>query len=215
MPDATNLRLPSKPVQRLVHAVRLGATRLGLASLLLRRRSHPLEAALQLARAQSWETSARWLLSPAGRRVLGDTRLATLLAVNVVRNVEVELLLTEVRRQLLLDSHELLADGNIRAFVHALIRQCDLNEYVFYISDEEHKRLADVESEWNAGSMAHAADAMMVLAMYVPVRELLGRMPPGPATRDTSGRRLRPFRARGARQRSRRARDLRLDRAAR
>ena len=175
MPDATNLRIYSQRVQRVEHAVKLGAKRLGVASLLQRaRRSLPLQRALELGRSEGWEASARHLLSPEGRATLGDSQLAIALTADLVRDVEVELLLTEVRKQLLLGPRELLADAVVRAFAVTLIRQCDLNEYVFYVSEAEGRRLAELSSDLAQALRKGAWDDLMLITMYVPVREIAG-----------------------------------------
>ena len=180
MPDATNLRIYSQRVQRVEHAVKLGAKRLGVASLLQRaRRSLPLHRALELGRSEGWEASARHLLSPEGRATLGDSQLAIALTADLVRDVEVELLLTEVRKQLLLGPRELLADPVVRAFAVTLIRQCDLNEYVFYVSEAEGRRLAELSSDVGQALRKGAWDDLMLITMYVPVREIAGHFSAG------------------------------------
>jgi hypothetical protein len=130
---------------------------------------------LRVGRSKDWATGARWLLSSEGRTTLGNPRFSSYLVDDLLLDVEVELLLTEVCRQLLMGPPDVLTDPLIRTFAAALVRQCDLNEYAFSVSEEETLRRAALEPAIGSGSN-DATAATLPTAMYVSVRDLLAKL---------------------------------------
>jgi SAM-dependent methyltransferase len=178
--------------EQLTHALKLAAKRSALAPLLraLLRKPPPLAPALKLGRVSGWDEAARWLFSPDGRPALEDSSLLEVLKHDINRDIETELLLTTVRKHLLLGSPEPLRDTHVQTLVCALIQQCINNGYVWFVSQEEQER---VTALIGPGGMPTAAAAsawqtLPVLAMYRPLYELLGLgTPPTQQTKTWEG----------------------------
>jgi SAM-dependent methyltransferase len=157
------------------HAVELAARRSPLAPALkaLVRSGQPLARALQLGREQGWNTAAAWLLSPEGERTRGNRELLRSLTENINSNSEVELLLTAVRKRLLCDTPEALRDPCTQEFVCALIQQCLNNEYVFFVSEEEQRRLEGIARDASP-TKAGFVQKLVLLLMYRPFHQIVG-----------------------------------------
>jgi SAM-dependent methyltransferase len=168
--------------ERLKHATRLLAKRFGLGPPLRRLKApHAWEPALTIGRRRGWEAAAQWLLGPgrahlagAGRRHLDE------LANELVVDAEQELLLSELRGQLLMSDTDIFSDEGVCEFVSALIRQCDMNEYVFLVSDEEARALAQrpLDGAALAGNSHDAAVDLVKHAMYTAPRVLVSGLDP-------------------------------------
>ncbi|MGC2518217.1 MAG: class I SAM-dependent methyltransferase [Burkholderiales bacterium] len=173
--------------EQVTHALKLAAKRSALAPLLraLLRKPPPLARALKLGRVSGWDEAARWLLSPNGRPALEDPSLLEVLEHDINRDIDTELLLTAVRKQLLLGAPEPLREAYVQSLVCALIQQCINNEYVWFVSQEEQQRVTALIAPGGTPTTAAASawQALAVLAMYRPLYELLGLG--APATQHT------------------------------
>jgi SAM-dependent methyltransferase len=111
---------------------------------------------------------------------IGDRLLLACLARGVNPDVELELLLTGVRKRLLCDVEVgELGRQPMPAFVCALIRQCANNEYVFFVSAEEYQRIGTIAGQWRQrpGPAGDGIQDHMLLALYGPVVGLLAERP--------------------------------------
>ncbi|HER26994.1 MAG TPA: class I SAM-dependent methyltransferase, partial [Rhodospirillales bacterium] len=88
----------------------------------------------------------------------------------------IEHLLSAVRKELLMARlKESLRKSHIQSFALALVRQAEINEYVFAVSDQERQRLEQIFIKIDAvrdGSRA-ALDNLLLKALYVPISRLL------------------------------------------
>lgn len=135
----------------------------------------PLADVLARGRADGWDVAAT-LLTRKGARLLRDRLFAAALNHGVVTDIEIEFLLTALRRRLLL-SPALLEARPVYEFACVLIRQCLNNEYVFFAEKDELARL--VELKVNIDAMfegdAAAGGKFLLLSLYRPFHETLGQ----------------------------------------
>lgn len=106
--------------------------------------------------------------------VLADPLLHRALASGVNTSIDVEWLLTELRRALLLEvPAERFIDRDLFGFALALAQQCHMNDFVFATTPEEEARLAALEVDWPAlkDGDADAARALLLHLLYRPVTE--------------------------------------------
>ncbi len=141
----------------------------------LARQSPALIAALsRFARAYPRSLPLAELLG-AGNAVADDARLLALLQSEIVRDVEMELLLTAIRRELLV---ALLSEGSAASvesifdFACALAQQCFLNEYVFGLSAAERSLVARLNDRVAQAGAASAPADLAVLGCYLPLHGL-------------------------------------------
>ncbi len=107
--------------------------------------------------------------------VLAEPLLHRALASGVNKSIDVEWLLTGLRRTLLLDvPAERFIDRDLFAFAVALAQQCQLNDHVFPTTPEEDERLAALEIDWQAvkDGDADAGRDLLLHLLYAPVREV-------------------------------------------
>ena len=145
------------------------------AAIALLKFSAPLADAVALGNTAGWDAAAAYLIKGKGRKLLQDRLLRAALTHGVNTDVELEFLLTAIRKQIL-KRREALSARPIYEFVCVLIRQCANNGHVFYVSDEEHALLADLEfdlEEMFSGATATAGNFMLA-ALYIPLSELIG-----------------------------------------
>jgi len=166
-------------VRQMTHVVKLAGRRSPLAPILraLLKRSAPLARELKLGRTDNWPRAAQWLLSAPGTPSLRDPRLLDALRYDINRDIDTELLLTEVRKALLLGrSRDLWNDPTGHPFLCALLQQCINNEYVWFVSDEEQSRIQHLSGPAVAPPLTSpdAWPTLLVLALYRPLHELLG-----------------------------------------
>jgi len=115
-------------------------------------------------------------LTRKGARLLRNRLFAAALIHGVVADIEIEFLLTALRRRLLL-SPTLLLVRPIYEFACVLIRQCLNNEYIFFADEDERARLGELNVDIDAmfqGDSA-AGGAFLLLSLYRPFHETLGR----------------------------------------
>ncbi len=135
----------------------------------------PRADVLARGRADGWDAAAA-LLTRKGARLLRDRLFRSALIHGVVADIEIEFLLTALRRRLLL-SPMLLAARPVYEFACVLIRQCLNNGYVFFADEEERLRLGELNVDIDAmleGDAAAGGD-FLLLSLYRPFHETLGQ----------------------------------------
>lgn len=136
-----------------------------------------LNDALMVCKSQGWSAGAKWLLSSKGRPVLRDPLLLTTLSAAANTDLDIERLLTALRKVLLMTAPEkTFRKAHILDFTYVLIRQLEINEYVFAVSSEEHKNLEEifVNPQGVAKGSRAAAESLLLKALYTPLWQLLG-----------------------------------------
>ena len=136
-----------------------------------------LADALAIGKAQGWDTAAKWLLSSKGRAVLRDPLLHTTLSAAANTDLDIELLLTALRKTLLMAPRkETLGKGHVLEFAYVLIRQSEINEYVFAVSGDEHHHLENIfiNPQGIADGSRAASENLLLKALYAPLWHLLG-----------------------------------------
>jgi 2-polyprenyl-3-methyl-5-hydroxy-6-metoxy-1,4-benzoquinol methylase/tetratricopeptide (TPR) repeat protein len=133
--------------------------------------------------AAAWprRPSGQDLLGPAGVAAIGsDALLARVLESTIVRDIDLERLLTCVRRDLLRiasDSDAERADPPALASCCSLARQCFINEYVFAVAPEEAEQAEELKGRLvdALGSGARFSPLWVAaVAMYFPLYVLPG-----------------------------------------
>jgi len=142
---------------------------------------HPLGRALNLGRRTAWDHAAAWLLADPRCNTLDDTSLRHSLETAINRNLEIELLLTAVRKHLLLTAPTALQQPAVRAFVFSLIKQCALNGHVFFSTQEENDAVESLFSQLCSGALQPQANRIdrtfLLLALYRPLEEIVDALP--------------------------------------
>ena len=145
-------------------------------------RSGPLHDALAAGRSQGWLAAARELCVRSTGALLRDELFQKALRDSVIRQPELEHLLTALRRVLLLEvPASRFEDRTLAAFLVTLAQQCWVNEFVWPVSAEEEARLgtgADVDIEALIAGEPAAGIALARAALYRPVAELLPQQTP-------------------------------------
>ena len=140
-------------------------------------RKDPLVSALELGRAIGWRDAARQLCLKKTAPLLRDDLLLLALRDNIVRMPDLELLLTEIRRVLLVElPHARFDDRALAGFLAALMHHCWVNEYVWPVTAEETEALGKLRVDTAAlfqGS-AEAGLQLAIAALYQPVSALIG-----------------------------------------
>ena len=104
----------------------------------------PLREALATGRSRGWLEAARGLCLERSSPLLKDELLLKILRSSVLSNPELEMLLTAMRRILLLElPAKRFADSALVGFAVALLEQCWSNQFVWLASEEEAHRLAE------------------------------------------------------------------------
>ncbi|MGE0702193.1 MAG: hypothetical protein AB7O57_24060, partial [Hyphomicrobiaceae bacterium] len=107
------------------------------------KRRGPLQQALLLADAHGWKVAAESVLSRQSSPLLRDELLLAVLEHSIVTDREVELLLTAIRRALLLATpRQRLLEPELARFAAALAAQLWSNEYGFLVAPDEAEALA-------------------------------------------------------------------------
>ena len=134
-----------------------------------------LADALARGRADGWDAAATGLLRRKNSKLLRDRLFTTALTHGVVMDLELEFLLTALRRRLLL-SPDLLQERPNFAFACTLIRHCLNNAHVFFADDEERAALGGLRVDFDAlfGGDAAAGVAFTLVSLYKPFHETLG-----------------------------------------
>jgi len=145
-----------------------------LAAAVLKRQG-ALTRALALARDDGPEAATAWLLSRHGRAALADRLFLEYLAKGVNLDVEIERLLTALRKALLLETPaERLRAGELRRLLAALALQCANNEHVFAVTEAERRRAVELAGtvERAVRDGAPLGDEVLLYALYEPLDRL-------------------------------------------
>ncbi|HEX6000156.1 MAG TPA: methyltransferase domain-containing protein [Hyphomicrobiaceae bacterium] len=127
--------------------------------------------------AEGWPASARALCLGRTAPLLKNELFLAVLRTSSFRHPELERLLTALRRALLMElPRERLEDRALADFVLALAQQCEINEHVWSVADDEARRLdecAVAAPAAVAGDLA-ASRALLIASLYRPLTALLG-----------------------------------------
>jgi 2-polyprenyl-3-methyl-5-hydroxy-6-metoxy-1,4-benzoquinol methylase/tetratricopeptide (TPR) repeat protein len=135
----------------------------------------------RLAAARPRQLPLAELLGPRGVTLIAhEAMLLALLQSKIVHDVELEQLLTAIRRGLLqevTERHPAVVDDDGLALFGALAQQCFLNEYVFALGESEREQLRQVcnriANALGAGAEIAPLD-VIVAASYEPLHTLPG-----------------------------------------
>ena len=130
----------------------------------------PLADILARGRADGWDAAANGLLKGKGRKLLQDRLFRTALACGVNIDLEVEFLLTALRKRLL-TAPDTLATRQVYEFACVLIRHCGNNGYVYFSTETEQSLLDNLEFDVAAildGDTA-TVRSFILAALYNPV----------------------------------------------
>ncbi len=138
----------------------------------------PLREVLADGRSAGWPAAARALCLDKTAPLLKDDLFLDILRTSVVAGLDLERLLTAVRRVLLLEvPAQRFEDRGLVGFAVALMQQCWANEYVWGVSGDEARRLAGEPVDVAAllGGDVEAGRRLMLHALYGPFAKILGR----------------------------------------
>lgn len=135
----------------------------------------PLTEALDRGRTAGWDEAARFLLGRAGRKLLRNRLLCAALTHSVNTDIDLEFLLTALRRRFL-EARDCLDARPVYEFACVLIRQCQNNGYVFRASEHERSKAAALRFDLDAifdGDTNDVAE-FITAALYRPLHEVVG-----------------------------------------
>ena len=146
----------------------------------------PMAKMVAVGRSQGWGEAARALCLRRSGELLKDELFLELLRTSVLSDLDLERLLTAVRRILLLElPPERFADRALIGFSIALMQQCWINQFVWSVSKERHRlargHVANLEEDganWQA---------FLLHCLCRPLAQV-----PAQASRIRRSRRLRP-----------------------
>ncbi len=135
----------------------------------------PLADVLARGRADGWDAAAAMLTRKGAARLLRGRLFQAALSHGVVTDIEIECMLTALRRRLLL-SPALLEARPLYQFACVLIRQCLNNEYVFFADEDERIALEELAVDFDAllAGNGAAGAVFLLLSLYRPFHETLG-----------------------------------------
>ena len=137
----------------------------------------PLREALATGRSRGWLEAARGLCLERSSPLLKDELLLKILCSSALSNPELEMLLTAIRRILLLElPAKRFADRALVGFAVSLLQQCWSNDFVWFASEEEAQRLAEepIRPDKLAAGDREEAQRFLRHCLYQPVVETLG-----------------------------------------
>lgn len=137
----------------------------------------PLRGALDLGRSKGWEATARTLLVKRTGALLRDDVLLELLCTGIVQSIEVERLLTALRRVLTLEVvPQRFADRELTEFAIALLQQCCINEYVWLADEDELGTIANrpVDVSRLLAGNVEQGHSFLLASLYGPAYKSLG-----------------------------------------
>jgi SAM-dependent methyltransferase/tetratricopeptide (TPR) repeat protein len=140
-------------------------------------RREPLKSALATGREQGWLAAARSLCLKRTGQVLHNDLMREVLKASAFRHPDTERLLTALRRVLVLEvASTRFADRELMGFVIALMQQCWANEYVWAVSAEEERAIAEraIVTPRLLGGDFEEARKLLLCALYRPLPEILG-----------------------------------------
>ena len=139
--------------------------------------STPLRDAIAFGVSKGWLEAARDLCLGKSSLLLKDELFLDVLRTSVLSSPELEWLLTAMRRVLLLElPTKRLADRTLVAFAVALLQQCWTNQFVWAVSEEEARRLAEepIAPDKLAAGNAEEGRRLLRHCLYQPVAATLG-----------------------------------------
>ena len=161
--------------KQITHACKLAIRRSPFA-LLLRKffRAKPHSKAINIGNATGWDNAAKWLLSAAGRKTIEDPQFLTTLKHDINTDINTELLLTSLRKKLLIDNLDLSGQPHIHEILCALIKQCIYNEFVWFVSNQEkelvNKYVKSYKDDFSESEINWTH--FVLIAMYEPLEKL-------------------------------------------
>lgn len=164
-------------LQNLLQRDDVGPTALATAAAAVLKSDPGVAAALEKARRATDEGTPLDVADPRLQRLLGDHLLRSLLVRTPIPDVDLELLLTGLRRALLLAAAEgdfALHQAHGADLVAALAEQCFLNEYIYYQAADEEAALARLRVRISHLGFSAVEDwlALATVACFVPICEL-------------------------------------------
>ena len=103
----------------------------------------PLTAAMEVGKREGWDAAARMLCLSRTAEALKNELFLEMLRSEILRDADMEYLLSAVRCVLLLETPaERFEDRDLLRFAIALMQQARANEYCWYVSEAEEARLA-------------------------------------------------------------------------
>lgn len=136
-----------------------------------------LASPLKDALAMAPDDAAEWMLSSKGRGLLRDRLFLAALSSETCMDLDIAALLAAGRRALLRQGpSDKTPKKHLVDFTCALIRQCEINEYVFAVDAGEQRELAQISIVPEAihkGSKK-AVWSFCLRALYEPIHVLLG-----------------------------------------
>lgn len=138
--------------------------------------SSPLRQVLQHGNRDGWDVAARRLCVGRTHDLLKSDLFLALLSSGIVVRRDIELLLTAVRRVLLLElPTERLKDDALCRFTVALLRQGWNNEFIWRETNDEKSKLGEIEIAPDAllKGDAEMGKRMLLSCLFRPVRSIL------------------------------------------
>lgn len=136
-----------------------------------------LRKALAVGLSQGWLEAARTLCLKRSSPLLKDELFLDVLRTSVLSNPELERLLTAMRRVLLLElPPERFADRALVGFAVAMLQQCWTNQFVWFASEDEERRLAEepIRPDRLATGDLDEGQRFLRHCLYQPVAKILG-----------------------------------------
>ena len=137
-----------------------------------------LAQAFAAGRRGEWDEAARALCVARTGEALKDELFLEMLRSTVARDLELEHLLTSLRRVLLLEvAPERFQDRHLQRLAIALMQQCRANEHIWHVTQAEEARLAEQACSLPAllaGDAEEGRKCLLVL-LYKGVAELFGK----------------------------------------
>ena len=133
---------------------------------------------LNIGKGGDWDQAADRFLEQLDQKRTMVELIELALRRGINTEPEIELLLTAIRRHLLLTvSKDRLGDPNVEIFVAALLAQCVNNEYVFYVDPEEQVALDKMSEKWVHDFNAVDANEIILMSLYAPIFRSVSDIP--------------------------------------
>jgi SAM-dependent methyltransferase len=139
--------------------------------------SPPLREALAVGLSRGWLEAARSLCLQRSSPLLKDELFLDVLRTSVLSSPELERLLTAMRRVLLLElPPKRFTDRVLVGFAIALLQQCWSNDFVWFVSEEEERGLAEepIGPDKLASGDLEEGRRLLRHCLYQPIARTLG-----------------------------------------